>query len=885
MKRSNKSPLWRRAVSSEVDEELEMHLEMRTREYEAQGLSPDEARRKARRRFGDLDRHAAQCRREAGGRNRRWRWSAWLDELRQDLRFTLRQLRRRSAMAALVVGMLALGIGLTGTVAGMMHQALWQPLPYAEPERLLTIWEEQISRGKGINVVGPANFVAFRDAAETIDSMAGFISVSANVAGGEGPPVRAPFRWVTAGYFDVLGVPPEVGRTFTPEDSVREDRGVVIISHRLWQSRFGGRDDIVGQLLPVDGREREIVGVMPPHVALDMGPTRAPYGDAADLWGPLPVSDEWATARGRWLMVVARLADGTSAEDANAEIAGIMERQVQAMPAFNTGWIAHAVPLADNLREPLRLPMAALAGAVLIVLLIVCINASSLLLSRNLGRLDELSLRRALGAGRSRLGRQLLAEGVLISALAAALGWLLASRLRPLAAAVLPENLAASAAPSPGWVLAATLGLTLIVVLLCAWLPSLPALGKVARRVQSRSLGGTQSQHRLRAALVFAQTALALVLLVGSALMLQTVHRLLSVDPGFDSDGVVSFGVGLPRGTEPSRMQTFYGDLIERVAALPGVESVGAIDHVPMAGAGSATSFRALDRAEPDEGDWPVADIRTVDGEAFEALGVELKAGRAFDSSDGTDQAIGSVVISRLLADELWPDGDAVGQTLLVNWGDAERTRRIVGIVGDVYLVAPGIQPRGTIYYPQAQEPRALMNIVLETGRGVESMAPELRSVVADLDPTLPIFDLVTVRSLLRGTLADQEFLSRVITAFAALAFLLSVLGIYGVTALSVTESRREIGLRMALGARPLEVVGLFVRRIATWTAGALVVGLAAAVLAARAARDLFYEVEATDPAVLAGVAILVAAAALVAAVIPARRAARVDPSLTLRQE
>lgn len=893
MKRSNRSPLWRRSAASEVQEELEMHLELRTKEYEAQGMSPKEARRKALERFGDVDRHAAECRREAGLRNRRWRLSGGLDELAQDLRFTLRQLRMRPAMATMVVGMLAVGIGLTATVAGMIHQALWQPLPYGEPDRLVTIWEEQVSRGKGINVVGPANFVAFQDAAKTIEQMAGFITVSANVTGDEGPPLRMTFRWVTVDYFDVLGVPPEAGRGFIPDDAQREERGAVVISHRLWMSRFGGRDDIVGQLVPIDGREREIVGVMPPEAALDMGPARAPYGDAADLWAPLPVSPEWASERGRWLMVLARLAPGATPEEADVEIAGIMERQVEAIPDFNTGWIARAVRLGDNLREPLRLPLGALAGAVLLVLLIVCINASSLLLSRNLGRRQELSVRRALGAGRGRINRQLLAEGFLIATLSAGLGWLLASRLRPLAANMLPDNLAGSAAQPPGWVPAATLGLALGVVLLCAWLPSLPALGRLTRLTHTRSLGGSQGQHRLRAAMVFAQTALALVLLVGSALMLQTVHRLLAVDPGFDTDGIVSFAVGLPRGTKVETVRTFHGMLIERVEALPGVETAGAIDHMPMAGAGPATSFRALDRPEPEVGDWPVADIRTVDGDAFGALGIDLIAGRAFDSSDvalaesteteTTSAANGSVIVSRMLADEYWPGGDAVGQDLLVNWGNSERPRRVVGVVAEAHLVAPGIQPRGTIYYPQAQESRQLMNVAVRTSRDLESLAPELRGVVAEVDPTLPLFDLVTIRSLLRGTLADQQFLSRVITAFAALAFLLSVLGIYGVTSLSVTESRQEVGLRMALGARPREVVGLFVRRVAVWTAAALVAGLATSVIAGRAVQGLFFGVEATEPSVLAGVALLVALSALVAAAIPARRAARVDPSSTLR--
>ena len=885
VKRSNRSPLWRRSVASEVDEELEMHLELRTKEYEAQGMPPKEARRKALERFGDIDRHAAECRREAGGRNRRWHLAMWLDEVGQDFRFALRRFAKRPGMAALLVGMLAIGLGTTLTMAGIWHEAFWKPLPFSDPDRLVTVWEEQTTRGKGLNVVGPANFVAFRDGAESLDQMAGFITVPASLNADGLPPMRVGARWVTDGYFDVLGVQPVLGRTFRPEDALLEDQGRVVISHRLWQQHFGGRRDVEGESLKIDGRPYEVIGVMPAKVALDLGPTRAPYGDAADLWSPMPVTEDWATQRGRWLMIVARLANDATPETAHAEVSGIMDRQREAMPDFNAGWIGHAIALRSILREPVELPLSALGGAVLLLLLVVCINASSLLLSRNLARAEELGVRRALGAGRARLVRQFFAEGLLVAGLAAGIGWFLALGLRRLSAATLPDHLAGSAAHSGGGAWLAALGIGGALILALALLTGLSGLRAAGQPGSTRGFGGGRGRHRVRAGLVFAQTALALVLLVGAALMLQTIHKLLAVDPGFNTDGVVAFSVSPPRDYEPERMSSFLDQLMADVGALPGVEGVGSVTAVPMAGLGAGTSFVATDRPEPEAADWPVADIRVVRGDYFGAMGIDLVQGRDFDSSDRGADTVGSVVVSRDLVDDLWPEGDALGKGLHINWGDPERQRRIVGVVETVHHVDPGTTPRPAIYFPHGQEPERRMSLALTTQRDLETLAPELRQAVAVIDPAIPVYDIHSIRGIVRGTLADRHFLSRVVTAFAALSFLLSIVGVYGVTVLSVTESRQEVGVRMALGARPLEVVGLFVRRVAGWTAAAVLVGLIGSVVAGRAAEALFFGVEATDPSVLAGVALLVAASALVAAAIPARKAARVDPSRTLRWE
>lgn len=902
-KKENRSPLWRLPADTEVREEIEHHLEMRARQYEDEGLSPEDARAKARERFGDPERHAAECLRDAERRNRRWRVGQWLEDLRLDLRFALRQMGRRPGLAVLLVGMLALGIGAASTTAGLLHQALWQDLPFPEAERIVTLWEEQTVRGKTKNVVSPVNFLAWRDETKSFEAMSGFVTVSANLATAD-EPRRAMVRLVTDGYFDVFGLPPLRGSRFQPEDYDGEEgtRGV-LISEPYWREVFGAREDLVGTSLEIDGDAYVVRGVMPAATAVDMGVALHPWGKAPDVYAPLPVSEQWRTARGRWLQVMGRLAVGATVANADAELKTVMARQRQRFPDFDAGWDAHALSLAGHLRDPVRLPLYAVAGAILVILLIVCVNASSLLLSRNVSRESELALRRALGAGRGRLGRQLLLEGLVVAGAAAVLGWIAARGLGDAARALLPDALRSSflgsptGGATPGIFLASVAGLAFFVLLL-TWLPSLPSLGRLSRLVHAPD-HGSRRQHRLRAAMVFVQVALTLVLLVGSVLMLETVRGLLSVDAGFERDGIVSFAIEPSDDLDNPQVFDFYRRLLEKLEALPGVSQAGAVTYLPMTGNGAATTYHATDRPRPEAGQEPVANIRTVRGDYFDALGIEVLEGRSLDERDGPSPAaeagddpaenepgtvIGSIVVSRQIAERLWPGESAVGKDLWISW-DRDGARRVVGVVEDVHHVGLGDPPRDTIYFSQMQEPRSELKVVLRGERGLESLAPEIRSVVAGLDPALPIFELRNLRGVVEDSLADQAFLLRLLVAFAVLALALSMLGVYGITALSVTESRREIGLRMALGARPVRVAALFVGRVVLWSLGAIVAGLGVAVLAGRSVESLLYGVSATEPGILLGVATLIFLTAVLSAVVPARRAAKVDPSRALRWE
>ncbi len=881
-RRANRSPLWRLPVDREVAEELEFHLEMRVREYLEQGLPEDEARRRALERFGDARAHAAACRRQAKGRNRRWQASQLLDELGQDLKFGVRQLRRRPLLACCLIGLLAVGMGATTAVTVLLDQALVAPPPFREAERLVTLWEQHVPRAKTKNSVSPANFLAWSEEATAFAKMAGFITVTASLTGGDGPPERIKARLATEGYLDLLGVAPRRGRAFLPEDFVEGAEPVVVLGHRLWRQRFGGRADVVDQTLTLNGEDHAIVGVMPADAELAMGAARSPYGDAADLYAPMAISESWREPRGRWMMVLARLAPGADVEQAAADLEVVMARQRERHPSFNAGWASQAVPLLDHLREPMRLPLLALSGAVLLVLLIVCLNASSLMVGRALGRADELAVRRALGAGRRRLLRQLVAEGAVIVTAAGGLAWLLARGILRLARGTFPpELLPAYDGVATAGVWWATLAAAGFCVLLFGLLPGVVVSLRRRQPARAASLGTSRRRHRLRAALVFGQVALALVLLVGAGLMLKTVRGLLEVDPGFRRGGVVSFGVAPRSGLEDAQVFAFYDRLLERLEALPEVSSAGAVTHMPMASIGAGTSYFPADRPEPEPGQRPVADIRVLRGDYLKTLGIPLLAGRAFDARDRAGQP-GSILISDALARRHWPGESAVGRQLVVNWGEAG-PRTVVGVIGDVHHADLLTAPRGAIYFPQEQERESVMNVVLATGSDPAALAPALRAAVAEIDPTLPIFDLRGVEGVIAGSLAKQRFLAGILGVFALLALVLAAVGIYGVTALAVTQRTREIGLRMALGAAPWEVARQFLVRTAALTGLALLIGLGASVLLGRAVESLFFGVRADDPQTLASTALALALAALVAALIPARRAARLDPTRALR--
>ncbi len=883
MRRSLQSPLWKMPVDEEVAEELELHLELRTRQYVEEGLSEEEARKKALERFGDPGHLDALCRQLAQQRDRCSRWRERLDDLVSDVRLALRQLRRRPGFTATAVLLLGLGIGAGVASFSLLDRALLQPPPFDRPEGIVTVWESHNARGRSKNVVGPANFVVWREQNRSFERLAGLITIRVNLTG-DGEPVRAAARVVTEGYFEILGRAPLLGRTLVPEDFQGEGRRVVVLSHSLWQRRFGGDPGVVGRLVEIDGTAREVVGVMPPRVGLDMGPLVSPYGDEPDLWSPLAVTEAWRAPGGRWLMVIGRLRSGVSPDEAGAEMDALAARAQELFPDFNAGWGANVVPLAGHLRAHLRLPILALSGTVALMLLIVCVNTASLLLLRAAGRRGEVALRSALGAGRGRLARQLLTEGAVLALLGGAAGIALAVLLHRIAPLLLPADLL------PGLGSGLTPRSFAVALALVAFATAvfggLPALLSLRRRATLRSARTTEDRgrHRLRSGLVVAEISLAVVLLVGAGLMLRSMHQLLAVDPGFEQNGVLSLAVSVRRGTEEAATRQFWQRLLERTAALPGVERVGAVSHIPLASVGAATSYFPTDRPEPAPGERPTAEIRVVRGDYFAAMGTPLLAGRNFDDRERADATMGSVIVNQTLAESRWPGQSPLGKRLRVHWGERGE-REVVGVVGDVRFADLETPPRDTIYFPHEQEVENGLTLVLRSRLPADQLLPGVRAALAELDPSLPIYNVGSLTGVVAGSVAEKRFLSRAIALFALLALLLAAFGIYSTSAFAVVERTRELGLRLALGSTPGQVAGLVLRQAGKLAALALVAGVAAALTLGELARALLYGVQPADPTTLALVVTVLGAAALLAALGPALRAASLEPMRTLKEE
>jgi len=883
VRRRTRSPLWKVPVENEVREELAFHVEMRTREYVEAGMDEEEARRRAEARLGDARRLAADCRRIARRRDRRYRLADLADDVRADGRFALRQLARRPAFTAALVLILALAIGANVAAFSLLDRTLLQPPPYPRPQGLVTLWESKASSGGAKNMVGPANFVAWQEETRSFSAMSGFISVSATL-GGDGEPLRAAARYVTDGYFQILGRPALLGRPLVAEDFAGEGRDVVVLSHGLWQRRFGGDAGVVGRTLPVDGTAREIVGVMPPG-GLDMGPAFTPYGDAPDVWLPMTVSEEWRQPRGRWLMVLARLADGATAASAQTEMDALAERLYRRWPDFNDGWSFLAVPLAEHLRSDKRLPVLTLSAAVVLLLLVAGVNTAGLLLARAAGRGGEVAVRTALGAGPARLARQMLTEGCVLALAAGALGLALGDLALRFLYPLLPPHLTPQGPPALDL---AAVGVTVALCLLCSLLFGLPPAFYAWRRqsgwLRAATAVGGRSRRRLRAALVFAEVAVAVVLLVAAGLLLRSTHRLLQVDPGFDRAGVVTISSRVANGTEETRVDQIWDQIVQRTAALPGVERAGAVTHVPLASAGAATSYYATDRPLPLPADRPVADVRIVRGDYFRTMGIPLLAGRGFDERERSNDKVGAVIVNESVARRLWPGESALGKRLQVYWGD-DREREIVGVVGGVHHASLKQPGRDAVYFPHRQEIENGMTLVLRSGLDAEALLPAVRQVVAEVDPTMPLFDVGTLSRVVREASSEQRFVAGVVAVFALLALFLAGFGIFSVSAFAVAERGREIGLRLALGASRGAVARMVLRQAAVLTGLALAAGLALSLLAGRFVESLLFEVRPGDPLTLATVTAVLAACALLAAWGPARRAAAVAPMQALRLE
>ena len=803
----------------------------------------------------------------------------------QDLRHGARLLLRAPGFTAIAIAALAIGIGANTAVFSVVHTLLIQPLPYRDADRLAIVWEHNLPRDKKNNVVSPGNYLHWREmqrSFEDVAAISGSVGLSFTVTvTGAGDPEEVPVQLVTASFFPVVGVNPALGRPFTTEED-KPGTPVAVISDRLWRRKFNGDPNLLQKTITIDGTPRELVGIMPPGFS---------YLDkTVDVWLPMGFSAQARTPRGRWINVAGRLKPGVTFEQAQQDMTRVHAELTRLFPDFNTGWTARVVPLREELTGNIRPALLILLAAVAFVLLIACANVANLLLARATSRQRELAVRAALGAGRLRIVRQLLAESLVLSVCGGVAGLVLAgwglAVLRAVVAQKLPIQ-RLEAVGVDGWVLAFTFIASLSTGLIFGFVPALAVSGSAlndALRDGGRS-GSAARGNRTRAAFVVVEVALALILLVGAGLLVRSFVNLLNTSPGFKAERTLTMDVSLPdsRYGEDARKVEFLKRLIDRIAALPGVQAAGAVSSLPLAGLGAATSYEVVGQPVPPKGEEPVCDVRVATNGYFNALGIPLLKGRWFNEDNAGDVK-NRVIINEAMARRHWPNEDPIGKRIKVSWNDT-REDEIIGVVGDVRHASLDTAARATNYWPYRRFSYSTMTLTVRTSGDPTSNVNSIVSIVRNQDPLLAVADIRTMEQVIGDSIAQRRLTMLMLVIFAAAALVLAAVGIYGVIAYSVTQRTQEIGIRMALGAKQGDVLWMVVRNAMLLAFIGIAIGAAGGLLLTRLMRDLLFEVRPTDPITFFAVAAVLSGVALAASFFPGRRAARVDPLVALRAE
>ena len=798
----------------------------------------------------------------------------------QDLRFAARLLRKSPGFTAIAIAAIALGIGANTAIFSVVNGVLLKSLAYRDPDRIVMVWERNIPRDRKTNSAGPANFLAWRDENHVFEQMAAAAPPFGANLTGTGEPVEVRTQMVNAEFFSILGVNPELGRPFTREED-EADSAVVVISHRLWQQRLKG-GDVIGRQITVNGRSQTVVGVMPAgFYFLDR---------TIDVWYPIGFTAESRQPHGRSLTPIARLRPGVSVAQAQAEMDTISARLTARWPEFDTGWTTNVMPIEEQITGQVRPALVILLGAVGFVLLIACANVANLLLARATARQRELAVRSALGASRKRLVRQMLAESLLLAAAGGVTGLALAWGGVRLLTASVGDQIAfprVDAIGIDGRVLAFTAAVALLSGVVFGFAPALTSAAinlNEALKEGGRS-GSAGRTGKLRSAFVVIEVALALVLLVGAGLLLRSFARVLSTDPGFSPDHVMTAQLTLPAAkydTLAKRTQ-FWAGLLQRIRVLPGVTSAGTVSFLPMNGLGSATGFEVVGQPKPAPGQGPGATIKVIGGDYFTVLGIPLVRGRVFTERE---QQVENhyAIISETLARKFFPHQDPIGQHLLVSWY-GEGADEIIGVVGDTKMVTMEEEMYPAIYYPYSRTPYSSNTIVVRTAGNPSTVASSLVQAVHQVDADLPVSSLRSMDEVIARSLAQRRIVMVLLAVFAAVALLLATVGIYGVMSYMVSQRTQEIGIRMALGADRGGVVMMVVRQALGLAAAGLGAGLAAALGLTGFLRAMLFDVRPTDPLTFAVVAAGLLGIAAIATAVPAMRATRIDPLTALKAE
>ena len=809
-----------------------------------------------------------------------------METVLQDIRYGLRVLLRKPAFTIVAVTTLALGIGANTAIFSVVNAVLLRTLPYHEPERLVALWEINAQAGHEVNErneVAMGNFLDWRTQQAVFDEIAALRYSDVNLTGFT-EPERIGGAAVTTNFFHLLGVEPAAGRGFLAEEEKPESPPAVIVSHELWQRRFGSDPDFVGKTLTLNGDQVTAVGIMPPAFEFEFPITRR-----VEMWMPMRIAASNTDRSSHYLYVVGRLSRGVSPEQAQAGMNVLVSQLQQQYPATNSHWGANVVPLHQQLVGNVQTYLRVLFAAVGFVLLIACANVASLLLARVTARQKEVAIRMAIGASRWRIVRQFLTESILLSTFGGLAGLLLAYWETDLLVGLTPPDVPrldeiGLHAPVFAW----TLGISIVTGVLFGLAPALgaskPDLNESLKE-GGRSIAG-RGPGRMRNLLVVSEIALALVLLIGAGLMIRSFARLQRVSPGFDPKNLVTMNISLPSQKYPENRQikSFFDQLLERVRSLPGVEAVGGIDPLPLSAADGTTVFVVEGGPPLDLGERPEVGERTATPDYFHTMRIPLLKGRTFGDRDLED-APRVVIINEALARRYWPNEEAIGKRLGFRRSDPQRWHEIIGIVGNVKHRRLDADPKPELYFSSLQYPGNFMALVARTTSDPVSAIAAIRNQILALDSDQPIFDIKTMDQRLSKSVAGSRFIMLLLGVFAALSMLLAAVGIYGLMAYTVSQRTHEIGIRMALGAEAADVINLVLRRGLKLVLAGVGIGVAGAIALTRLMESLLFEVSATDPLTFAVIPAILIGVALAACFVPARRATRIDPMVALRYE
>jgi putative ABC transport system permease protein len=796
----------------------------------------------------------------------------------QDLRYGVRSLLKRPGFTLIAVLTLALGIGANTAIFSVIDAVLLKSLPYRETDRLVVIWEKLIKVDQV--ELSPEDYFAYLTRSQAFERIAAGERMNFNLTGND-EPIRLEAHAVTANLFPTLGVQPILGRTFTEEED-RTNARVVILSSSLWQNRFAGDRGIIGRDVSLNGQNYTVIGVMPSEFQF---PPQLADRWHSELWAPRSLETE-VNRQAHNLLTIGKLKPGVSFAQAKAELENIARLREQESPQKRGGGGVNPVPLQSAIGRQLRPSLWILAGAVGFVLLIACANVANLLLSSASSRQKEIAIRQALGARRGRIVRQLLTESLLLSLVGAGLGLLLAiwigDAIGALGAKQIPR---ADQIAVDGRVLGFTFLLSLITGVVFGLAPALQA----SRTELNESLkeGGRSEKgsgsHRLRSALVVAEVALSLMLLIGAGLMIKSFWKLQQVDPGFDPQNLLSFQITLPasRYAERPERSIFYQQVLEKISTLPGVKAAAVVNHPPFSGGRGISGFKIEGRPEPTSiADTPLADYRVISPDYLRMMGIPVLQGRPFAESDGKDAPL-VAIINRAFADRFFPNTDPLGRRI----GAGDEWLTIVGVVGNVKQSGLDAESATHVYVSYLQMPVSRTGLLVRTASDPLSFVSAIRGQILTIDRDQPIYNVNTMSGLISESVAPRRLNLLLLGAFALVALALASVGIYGVISYSVSQRTREIGIRVALGAQRRDVLKLIIGQGMALALAGVALGIAGSIALTRIMSGLLFGVSATDPATFAAIALLLAAVALLACFLPARRAMKVDPMIALRYE